>query len=173
MVNYSKKYKHFDALVADYKPMKFKYFGYMHGEHFTNPLFQKPFIAIRKQLKSMFGLELTYFDLRTSLTTEQRKMGDMLFLTHCGKNHAEGAENVSRVELIRYFVIKMHYLPELLHIKSEMYTKHGKPISKLPDYVSMYLLRWHYLLNVDPKFVELVHGMDANEASLRIKGLVS
>jgi hypothetical protein len=165
MINYSKKYGHFSALVEDYKPMHFKYLGYDHKERL--PYFSvatRPLVTIRRQLKSLFRLELTYFDFRASMTPEQIKTGDMIFLTHNSRNHARYAENVSRVERLRCFLIKMYYLPELVHINGQLYNKHGKPTSKLPNDIEMYLMRWKYLMKVEPDFTELVHGMDPDQA---------
>lgn len=166
MINYSKKYKHFPALVEDYKPLRFKFMGYSHKERVPRMAsLLRPSSFVVKHIKSILGWEVSYFDLRPSMTPEQRKKGDLQFLTHFAKSHDGGAENASRSERARYYWLKFRYLPEIIHINGQMWDKDGQPIVSLPEEIDMYLLRWGYLLSIPPKFVELIHGTEANYAS--------
>lgn len=166
MIDYTNKYKHYPALVEDYKPLRFKFMGYQRKERLPRSatLLRPVYFAVR-HAKSALGWEVSYFDLRPSMTPEQRKKGDMTFLTHFDKSHDRGAENVSRSERARYYWLKIRYLPEIMHINSQMWHKDGQPIVDLPESIDMYLLRWGYLLSVPPEFVELIHGTEASYAS--------
>jgi hypothetical protein len=162
MIDYTNKYKHYPALVEDYRPLSFKFMGYSRKErlpHWASLLRPASFMA--QHIKSALSWEVSYFDLRPSMTPEQRKKGDLQFLTHFAKSHDRGAENVSRSERVRYYWLKIRYLPEIMHINGQMWDKDGEPIVDLPESIDMYLLRWGYLLSVPPDFVELIHGTEA------------
>jgi len=165
MIDYTNKYKHYPALVEDYKPLRFKFMGHTRKERLPRSatLLQPVYFAVR-HAKRVLGWEVSYFDLRPSMTPEQRKKGDLQFLTHFAKSHDRGAENVSRSERVRYYWLKFRYLPELVHINGQMCNKDGKPIVSLPEEIDMYLLRWGYLLSVPPELVELIHGTEATYA---------
>jgi hypothetical protein len=168
MINYTKKYKTFSSLADAYEPMSFQYMSFKRKERLQRFVVLRPFVSARRQLKTAMGWELTYFDLRASLTPEQRKKGDLIFLTHFDKSHAGDAENVSRSERARYYWLKMCYLPEIMHINNQMWAKDGEPIVDVPQHVQMYLVRWGYLLNasLEPGFLELVHGTEAQYAKV-------
>jgi hypothetical protein len=159
VTHYAKKYKLHSDLAADYKPMRLKFMGVSRKERLPRAAsLLRPVAVVGCRAKLSLGLELTYFDLRASLTPEQRKMGDLIFLTHFDKSHATDAENVSRTERARYYWLKIRYLPEIIYINNQLYDKQGQPILSLPKDVEMYLLRWGYMMSVSPQFVELVHG---------------
>lgn len=161
------KYKTHEEVANAYQLMRFKFLNLNCKERLPKAaMMLKPTYAIIQQLKVMLGLELTYFDLRASLTPEQRKKGDLQFLTHFAKSHDRATENVSRVERMRYYWLKIRYLPEIIHINDQMYDKSNEPIVDLPEAIDMYLLRWGYLLNVPPDFVELIHGTEASYAKV-------
>jgi hypothetical protein len=173
MIKKFQKYKTFEEVAADYKPMRFKFKGVSQKERLPKAtLLLKPSSAVVRQFKELLGFELTYFDLRPSMTPEQRKMGDLTFLTHYSKSHDGDAENGSRVERAHYYWLRIRYLAELMHINGHFYDKQGQPTLELPQHVEMYLLRWHYLLSVQPDFVELVHGMEANRAKQSVSHLL-
>jgi hypothetical protein len=145
--------------------MRFRYLGWQHTEHLSkSATLLRPLVSLRNEAKQLLGLELTYFDLRASMTPEQRKKGDLQFITHFAISHAESAENTSRSEQIRYYWFRMRYLPELIHIDGQLYDKDKNPILELSEAFEMYLFRWGYLLSVPPEFVELIHGTEANYA---------
>jgi hypothetical protein len=168
MINYTKKYKTFASIAKVYKPMRFKYMGFNRKERLQRFVVLRPLIYIRRQMKAVMGWEITYFDLRASLTPEQRKKGDLIFLTHFDKSHAKDAQNVSRSERARYYWLKICYLPEIVHINSLMWDRDGEPIVDVPKDVQMYLVRWGYLLNASlvPGFIELLHGTEAHYAKV-------
>jgi hypothetical protein len=165
-------YKSLTALAAGYKPMSYRFLGIKRNEYLPRFVVLRPLLAIRRRIKTVMGWELTYFDLRASLTREQRKMGDLIFLTHFDKSHATDAENASRSERARYYWIKIRYLPEIIHINNQLYDKQEQPILKLPKEVEMYLLRWGYMMSVRPQFVELVHGTHALRAQESVSDLL-
>lgn len=158
MINFTQKYKTHTELAKHYSPMSFKFRGITRNERLPKRTPASLLALLRRAAKEALGKELTYFDLRASLTPEQRKMGDLIFITHFSRSHDRDAENVSRSERLRYYWLRFRYSPELIHVYNQLYDGQGQPKFDLPEYVEMYLLRWGYLMSVSPNFVELVHG---------------
>jgi hypothetical protein len=178
MTDYLKASYSREHFIASYRPMKFWYRHLRQKERLLYaPSLLRPLAALRIEIKVRLGLEVTYFDFRASLTPKQRKHRDMQFLTHYAMIHAEDAENASRVERWRHDRIRRQYLAELSHIHGYFYLmpqfshmnrdfrfKQRELTGELPEEISMYLLRWGYLMNVPPAFVELIHGTEASYA---------
>jgi hypothetical protein len=164
-------YKSYHELVADYKPLEFKVSGRNHKEHLvrSNRLLQSFSVAVQI-IKVVIGLELTYFDLRSSLTPQQRKVGDMRFISHMAQTKNDHA---SRLERLRYQWLTFRYGPEIIYISKKITDLNDAPITSLSKEVRLYILRWQYSLIVEPKFVELIHGMNARQAKQTILSLSS
>lgn len=135
----------FTEFVEDYKPLHFKFMGIQFRERLPHETrFDVPHVLLLR-LKLLLGLRVTYFDLRTSMTSSGKKRADLAFLTHVIRKCDRDAESTPR---IRFYITKLRYLPELWYINKHIGTKQADD----------YMLRWGYLLDHDPSFDELIHG---------------
>lgn len=156
-----KKQQSFDDFIKHYKPLRFKFMGFTLNEHIpSQTMFDWQHLTYLRT-KSLLGLPINYFDLRSSLTPECKKRADMAFLTHVIREHDRGAQNVSRGEMVHYHYMKLRYWPELSHINKTIGSKKA----------DNYMLRWGYLLDFNPSFIELIHGTDGNTALYALEAL--
>lgn len=156
-----KKQQSFNDFVKRYKPLRFKFMGLNLNEHMpSQTMFDWPHLTYLR-IKSLLGLPINYFDLRSSLTPEGKKRADMAFLTHVIRERDRDAENVSRGEIVRYRYTKLRYWPELSYINRTIGTKKA----------DNYMLRWGYLLDFNPSFIELIHGTDGDTALYALENL--
>lgn len=154
-------HKDFATFAKNYKLLRFKFMGINRTEHLPRQtLFDRPHLTYLR-IKSLFGLPINYFDLRSSLTPEGKKRADMAFLTHVIRERDRDAENVSRGEIACYHYTKLRYWPELSHINKTIGTKKA----------DNYMLRWGYLLDFNPSFIELIHGTDRDTALYALENL--
>jgi hypothetical protein len=156
---------------ADYEPIKFKFLGVTWRERLPLP---SPFHWLhlaRLRFKATFGLPVTYFDLRTSLTPEQQKNGDLWFLTISYSKRDRDAENTSRMRRVLYWITVFRYLPELSYVRGVFYSPEAPHHPDQPI-IDDYLVRWGYLLDVPPSFIELLHGTDSDTALYAIEVLL-
>jgi|GEM_PF-4337321 len=154
-------HKNFTDFVKSYEPLRFTVLGLKLNEHIPQETsFVWPQLA-RMYVKTTLGIPITYFDARPSMTREGKKLGDMAFITYLTRMYDRDAENVSRGTKTHYWLTKLRYFPELWYINRNIGT---------PD-VDSYILRWAYLLDVNPSFVDLIHGTSADTALFAIKNL--
>lgn len=154
-----KKQQSFNDFVKHYKPLHFKFIGLTFTEHTpSETLFDWPYLTYLR-IKSLLGLPVNYFDLRSSLTSVGKKRADMAFLTHVIQKCDTDAQNTPRV---RYYMIRLRYFAELRYINRHIGSKQA----------DNYMLRWGYLLNHDPSFDELIHGTDGDSALYAIENLL-
>lgn len=155
------KQQSFTNFAKHYKPLCFKFMGINLTEHMPpQTSFDWPHLTYLR-IKSLLGLPINYFDLRSSLTPEGKKRADMAFLTYVIRERDRDAENVSRNESVRFFITKLRYWPELWQVNHTIGTKD----------TDRYMLRWGYLLDFNPSFIELIHGTDGDIALLVIEDL--
>lgn len=147
-----------------YKPIEFKILGIQLTEKSPRTsLNSLDFVrAERIAIKNSMNLPINYFDVRFTLTPEGKKRADMAFLTHVIRERDRDGENVTRGEIIRYYLIKLRYLPELLYVNKTIGTK------KTDNYMS----RWGYLLDHDPSFDDLIHGTSVEEALYTVENVI-
>lgn len=154
-----KKHQSFNDFVKHYKPLRFKFMGLTLTEHTpSETLFDWPYLTYLR-FKSLLGLPVNYFDLRSSLTSVGKKRADMAFLTHVIQKCDMDVQNAPRV---RYYMTRLRYFAELRYINRHIGSKQA----------DNYMLRWGYLLNHDPSFDELIHGTDGDSALYAIENLL-
>lgn len=152
------KQQDFATFAKNYRPLRFKFLGLKLRERMPHEtVFDAPHL-LRIRLKSFINLPITYFDLRASMTPVGKKRADMAFLTHVIQKCDRDAENTPR---IRFYMIRLCYFPELGYINRHIGTKQA----------DNYMLRWGYLLDHDPSFDELIHGVDSMVAWYALENL--
>jgi hypothetical protein len=151
----------FSTFTNSYRPLRFKFLLLPFTERMPRVTTWDGFYLGKLRLKSHLGMPITYFDLRPSLTPEGKKRADMAFLTHVREERERGAENVSGGEIIRYLFTKFRYWPEVSHVNKTI----GTPKA------DNYMLRWGYLLDFNPSFIELIHGTDNDTALHALENL--
>jgi len=153
----------FDTFAKNYKPLCFSFIGIRCSEHMPQDTVFGWLNSVRMHLKAQLGLPLQYFDLRYTLTTESKKRADMAFITHFIKEHSGNVRNASLFEQLHYLQTKLRYLPELRYIHSVVYSPETPNHPEQPK-VDLHLLRWGYLLDVSPSFIDLIHGTNRENA---------
>lgn len=149
----------FGTFAKNYKPLRFKFAGVAMTEHVPRQTtFDTPQL-LRVRIKAILGLNFTYFDFRSSLTSVGKKRADMAFLTHVTQKCHTDAQNTPWVH---YYMTRLRYFAELRYINSHIGTKQA----------DNYMLRWGYLLDHDPSFDELVHGTSPEVASYALDVLI-
>jgi hypothetical protein len=171
MTDPTKKYKTLDSLVKHYKPLTFRFMGVPLKERLPySTSLLLPLVMGYVQLKASLGLKVSYFDLRLSLTPEQRKIGDLRFLTYCAKESAGDTPDAPRMRRGHCLLFKLRYWPELSYIHSVLFSPQTPKHPDQPK-VDAYLLRWGYMLSVNPSFVELVNGASYDTALYALENL--
>jgi hypothetical protein len=151
MIDYFEKYKNFDAFSKHYKPVSFRLFGLGLSESVPKRTALHQPHKLWLKTKVTLGFRINYFNLRPSLEPEDKKRGDMAFITHYIRGNDD---NHNFYESLRFWITRLRYLPELVYIN-------GKLMTPVAD---KYSLRWGYLLDVNPSFVDLIHGTDPDNA---------
>jgi hypothetical protein len=159
MSDYFDKYKNFDEFAKHYKPVRFRLLGLNLSESVPKKtVFHLPH-KIWLNTKAILGLKVNYFDLRPSLEPEDKKRGDMAFITH----YIRGDDIQHSVyETIRFLITRLRYMPELIYIN-------GKLMTPVAD---RYSLRWGYLLDVKPSVVDLIHGTSPDNAFYGLENIL-
>jgi len=164
ITDYAKKYKTRANFDKQYKPLEFKLLGIKFREHLPFfPSFLDPVIDTYAYWRSRLGFQFSYFNVRFGFTQTARKEADMHFITHYIQDHIRTSQKARFSEALHYHLIKLRYLPELTYVNSIVYSPEAPNHPKQPV-IDLYLLRWHYLLDVKPSFVDLVHGVDRDTA---------
>ena len=163
--------KNFDEFARNYKLLKPPLLGRTATERIPRESSPFSLCAAVTQLKITAGVKLNYFDLRHSLTPERKKVADLRVITHFEKKLDPDAENARGITYWRYKLLKLRYLPELRYINSILFSKESPshPEQKLAD---NYILRWGYMLDVEPSFVELIHGTSKQNAFYALETIV-
>lgn len=156
------KYKNFDDLTEQYQPLRFKVGFWQLTEQYPHfPDFLKPLAYTTLYLSNELGLKVTYFHARLILSTEARKAGDIKFLSHYIHHHQIKSEHASIMEHIWYRWLSNKYRLETNYAFNQLSTH---KVNELPEHIHNYFMRWGYLLDVEPSFVDFIHGVESHEA---------
>jgi hypothetical protein len=159
MTDYSKKYKTFPDLVAGYKPLAFKVGFVSINEHIPDLEPSSIISKIMLKLKLTYKAELTYFEVRHVLTPSAKKSADLFFITHYKKDHISGFNRADFLETLHYYRTSLRYFFELRYLNRLILHKPHRSTTE----TDMYILRWGYTMNVDPKFKEIIHGATSRD----------
>jgi hypothetical protein len=159
MIDYFERYKTFDEFAKHYKLLRFRFLGINLSESVPRRTVFHQFQTSWLKLKVVLGLQVNYFDLRASLEPEDKKRGDMAFITHYLRD--KDCRH-SLYETFRYCMTRIRYMPELAQINSQLMT----PIA------DRYSLRWGYLLDVKPSVVDLIHGTSPDNAFYGLENIL-
>ncbi len=147
----------------EYELLTFKLLGFKRHEKIPRKTIFYALHWLRIRLKSVLGVQITYFDLRALLTPEQQKNGDLMFLTAWSRKDDRDAENESRAYRVRYFITTLRYYPELWYVRSILHSDQS-PHHPKQQTIDDYMVRWGYGLNISPSFIELVNGTSSELA---------
>ncbi len=151
----------FDKFVSKYQPLKFHWLGMNRTERIPKES-RLDFLHVSKiRIKSMLGMPITYMDVKHSMTPDGKKAADLAFITYFVRKRDTQAQNAPRGSKLHFRWLYLCYFPEIRHINSRIGTKEADD----------YMLRWGYLLDVNPSFVELIHGTNGESAMYAVENI--
>lgn len=151
----------FNNFVIDYKLLRFRWFGFEKTERIPKESRFDFLHVVKIRIKNSMGFPITYMDIKHSMTPDSKKTADMAFLTYFMRKRDRDDQNAPLGSKIHYHWLYLCYFPEIHYILNHFDTTESHN----------YMLRWGCLLDINPSFIELIHGTDGESAMYAIENI--